>query len=224
MASILTEDLGKVFEKAICLLYNIEYVGNYKYSVEDAEKIKSRIQPFKTLFPYEIVHTAKGGKPYDFTGKVDTEIKLSAKTSKNKTGKVCPQIIGQTTAKKFCEYLSIENTGDLENIKKYIVENVFHLLNIYMTTTFDCPILYYNKQTNTVLFIKLKSTITWTNHIVEFIHILKNKLWNESTTIKINNKTIGEFQIHKHRDCIKFRWAIENLIDLFADHFDIVSI
>ena len=224
MTSVLTEDLGKVFEKAICLLYNIEYDGNYKYSVEDAEKIKSRIQPFKNLFPYEIEHTAKGGNPYDFTGKVDTEIKLSAKTSKNKTGKVCPQIIGQTTVKKFCEYLSIENTGDLENIKKYIVENVFHLLNIYMTTTFDCPILYYNKHSNAVLFVTLKSTIPWTNHNVEFIHILKNKLWNESTTIKINNKTIGEFQIHKHRDCIKFRWAIENLLDLFADHFDIVSI
>jgi len=75
-----------------------------------------------------------------------------------------------------------------------------------------------------VLFVTLKTTIDWSNHIVQFIHILKGKSWNESTTIKINNKTIGEFQIHNHRDCIKFRWAFENLLDIFKDHFDIVRI
>ncbi len=37
-------------------------------------------------------------------------------------------------------------------------------------------------------------------------------LWNESTSISINNNTIGEFQIHKNRDCIKFRWFFEKLL------------
>ena len=44
---VLTEDLGKIFEKAICNLYEIEYDGKYNYSLEEAEKIKQKI--FKKL-------------------------------------------------------------------------------------------------------------------------------------------------------------------------------
>ena len=32
-AKVLTEDLGKIFEKGVCLLYGIEYDGKYKYSI-----------------------------------------------------------------------------------------------------------------------------------------------------------------------------------------------
>ena len=40
---VITEDLGKIFEMAVCLLYEIEYDGKYKYSMVDAEKIKQKI-------------------------------------------------------------------------------------------------------------------------------------------------------------------------------------
>jgi hypothetical protein len=40
--------------------------------------------------------------------------------------------------------------------------------------------------------------------------------WVESSTLKvlINNKylSIGEFQIHNNRDCIKFRFNMNNLL------------
>jgi hypothetical protein len=42
--------------------------------------------------------------------------------------------------------------------------------------------------------------------------------WKESTTLKIGNKSIGEFQIHNNRDCIKFRFNIETLISLSKGH------
>lgn len=35
------EDLGKIFEKSICLLYDIEFIGNYKYSLEEAIHLKN---------------------------------------------------------------------------------------------------------------------------------------------------------------------------------------
>ena len=38
-----TEDLGKKFEMAICLLYDIPYDGKYKYSMEEAEKLRDRL-------------------------------------------------------------------------------------------------------------------------------------------------------------------------------------
>ena len=40
---VVTEDLGKIFEMAICLLYEIPYVGKYKYSISKAEEIKNKI-------------------------------------------------------------------------------------------------------------------------------------------------------------------------------------
>jgi len=225
-AKILTEDLGKIFEKSICLLYNIEYDSKYKYSIEDADKLKERLIKFKEVFPFNIIHSAKNGSRYDFTGLEDLNIKLSAKTSK-KDGKVCPQVIGQPSKKKFCEYFEIDNSSDLEEIKKYIENNLIKLLKKYYDFTFDCPIIYYNKNKNKLLFIRRNNmdniyyNIDWTKYNIEFSHIKKNKKWGESSSISIDNITIGEFQIHNHRDCIKFRWAFENLLGLFKDYFNI---
>ena len=217
----MTEDLGKIFEMAICLLYDTTFDGKYHYSMSDASKLRDRIVKFKTVFPHSIIHTAKNGSQYDFTGLEDATIKLSAKTTK-KDGKVCPQVIGQPSKKKFCEYFKIDNaTTSLADIKKYIQENVSTMLKTYFEMTFDCPIIYYNKKTDKLLFIKKLLDIDWSNSIIAFSHIKKNKIWNESSSISIDEITIGEFQVHCKRDCIKFRWAFEKLLDLFKDSFTI---
>ena len=38
--------------------------------------------------------------------------------------------------------------------------------------------------------------------------------WNESTTVKYNSISIGEFQIHNNRDCVKFRFHFKNLLHI----------
>ena len=221
---VLTEDLGKIFEKGVCLLYGIEYDGKYKYSVEEAQKITDRIVKLKDVFPHNLIHSAKNGSQYDFTGADDAAIRLSAKTTK-KDGKVCPQVIGQPSRKKFCDFFGLDQGLTLEQIKQYIENgNVASMLTIYFKTTFDCPIVYYNKKKDLLLFIRTLTEIDWTQCVIEFSHIKKNKVWGESSTISINDKTIGEFQVHNHRDCIKFRWAFENLIEMFKTHFEIVAI
>jgi hypothetical protein len=53
---------------------------------------------------------------------------------------------------------------------------------------------------------------------------MKNRQWNESTGLLVDNNTIGEFQVHNHRDCIKFRWVFEKLLDVFKDHFEMVEL
>lgn len=218
-----TEVLGKSFEMAICLLYTIVFDGKYKYSMSDATKLKKRIVKLKDVFPYYIRHTAKNGSQYDFTGLHDANIKLSAKTTK-KDGKVCPQVIGQPSKKKFCEFFKIDTANSLDEIKEYILANVREMLAIYFNLTFDCPIVYYNQKTNKLIFIKKKQDIDWYKSIIAFSHIKKNKKWNESSTISINDITIGEFQIHTHRDCIKFRWAFEKLLTMNPDNFDITEL
>jgi len=216
----MTEDLGKIFEMAVCLLYETKYDGNYKYSMEEAHAIQERIHKLKEVFPYKIQHIAKNGNQYDFVCVGREPLYLSAKTTK-KDGKVCPQVIGQPTKKKFCEFFCVDPLYNLDQIKEYIASNITSLLEIYTLHTFDCPVVYYNKHKNTLRFIKLKQKMDWSAHNVTFSHIIKNKKWNESSCIMIGNKTIGEFQIHTHRDCIKFRWSFEKLLDLFTDHFDI---
>ena len=220
---VLTEDLGKIFEMAICLLYEIEYDGKYKYSLEDATIIKDKLHKLKVEFPFKIKHIAKNGNKYDFVSIDDDKVNLSAKTTK-KDAKVCPQVIGQPSKKKFCEFFGIDLLYNLEQIKNYIETNVKTLLEIYALNTFDCPIVYYNKHKNIILFVKLKESINWTNYNISFSHIIKNKKWNESSCIIINGITIGEFQIHNHRDCIKFRWSFEKLLNLFNDNFEIVDL
>ena len=57
---LMTEDTGKVFEKAICLKYGIEYQGKYKYGDERANAIQPLLENLPNTFP-SCVHTAEKG-------------------------------------------------------------------------------------------------------------------------------------------------------------------
>ena len=95
-----TEDFGKIFEMALCLTYSIPFDGKFKYHLPDAEFLipwLSKLKVYVTISE----HVAKKGNRYDFTlqdGKF-----LSAKTNKN-GNKVCPQVIGQPSRKKFIKF------------------------------------------------------------------------------------------------------------------------
>ena len=51
-------------------------------------------------------------------------------------------------------------------------------------------------------------------------HLVENSIfnlledWNESNTVKYNNISIGEFQVHNNRQCYKFRFNFKNLIKI----------
>lgn len=220
---VITEDLGKIFEMSICLLYETEYDGKYKYSVEAANTLKERISALRHAFPHKLKHIAKNGCKYDFVDAENSNLYLSAKTTK-KDGKVCPQVIGQPSKKKFCEFFGIEVSYSLDQIKEYIEQNPHKLLHIYFEHTFDCPVIYYNKYKNLLWLIRRKTPIDWENYTITFLHIVKNKKWNESSGVIIHGTTIGEFQVHNHRDCIKFRWAFEKLLDICKDNFEITTL
>lgn len=215
------EQLGKKFEMAICNRYNTPYDGVYKYDMNLSQQLQPRLLKLLELFPYNLKHTASNGSRYDFTCRDNETIHLSAKTTK-KDGKICPQVIGQPSRDKFCNFFEIDRSSTLEEIKRYIELNVKQMLNIYSQYTFDCPIIYYNQHFDKLLFIKLKNNINWNEHNITFKHLLENKIWNESAVIRINNITIGEFQVHNHRNCIKFRWNFEKILSLFNDNFEII--
>ena len=221
---VITEDLGKIFEMAICLLYNTPFNGKYKYSMLAAETLSNKISNLKNLIPNNIIHTAKNGSRYDFTlTDGDGDEYLSAKTTK-KGDKVCPQVIGQPSKKKFCSHFELDNSITTNDIKLYIQENVHKMLEKYFEYTFDCPIIYYNEHQNICLLIKKRENIKWCQEHIEFSHIIKGKEWNESTTISSKGTTLGEFQVHNHRDNIKFRWNLLSLLKMFDSNFEVTQI
>ncbi len=65
-----TEDLGKKFEKAICLTYDIPYNGPYKYADDLHVSVYTRLHKLKELFPI-CKHTSDKHSRYDFTSELD---------------------------------------------------------------------------------------------------------------------------------------------------------
>jgi hypothetical protein len=216
---LVTEDLGKIFEKSICMLYNIPYVGPYKYGTERPMLLKERIKGLADIFPM-LTHTAAKGALHDFTS-TNSTLHLSAKTSKKKDGKVAPQKIGQPTKKKFLEYFGLPiNMSDSE-IKVFIQRDIVRILNEYFKYTFDDKIIYYNEARDIAMFVEKVKNVVFDSKLIEFGCIRKDKEWNESNILFYKNIRIGEFQIHRNRSCIKFRWFFENMLALFPDNFKI---
>lgn len=222
---VLTEDLGKIFERAICLVYNTPFVGTYSYDLPRAEALAARLSALPAHFP-ACTHTAIRGSPYDFTA-ADGTTHLSAKTTK-RDGKVCPQVIGQPSRVRFCQHFGLpEATTDLPAIKEYITANLPTLLSRYESHTFDCPIVYYNDTKKTTLFIRQITPIPWSTLTLRLSHAAAGRAWNESSTVYLGatgRVAIGEFQVHAHRDCIKFRWCFEKLLAVFPDCFAITPL
>lgn len=222
---VLYNNLGKTFEKAICLLYDTPYNGNpTQYDLSKAEELMVRTSKLKQIYP-SVKHVISYASKYDFVLGNSDESFLSAKTTKYR-GKVCPQVIGQCTRKMFCEYFNILD-GSIQTIKWFIEKNISIVLGEYIENTFLCPILYYNENTDKLSIIKKRQPILWDNYTFEFSHLNKNKEWGGSTTlylideIRDKNISIGEFQTHKGRDIMKFRWYFENLLGIFPEKFEI---
>lgn len=227
-----TEREGKLFEMALCRVWNTPYVGKFKYTDEDSEtkiaKYVGRVHGILQYHPH-MTHTAAKGSPYDFTQSIPTVTNepnetnetnhkyLSVKTNK-KGDKVCPQRFGQASNKKWCEYLGL----DVENtdVKKYILENTSTLLNKYLETTFECPVLYYQIPKNQLMYVRMINPIVWEPEKIAFSKTYET--WNESSSLKYAGNNLGEFQIHNHRNNVKFRWNFLNLMKVFPQAFQIV--
>lgn len=231
---IVTEDLGKQFEMAICISQNIAYKGPFKYSLQKPEQLAPRI---KTLLDNHIEqtvtfqHTAEKGGRYDFTSPCANH-HLSAKTSKHKQGMVAPQCIGQAQPQKFCMQLNIPFV-DIPTLKQYLQENIHTVLPHITSYTFDCPILYYNETKNRVSFIKDKSTSTIKWDEYSFVWTAPHQTWNNSSTLKLvnhhhhhqpNTKPLSllEIQFHtKSRTNMAVRWHFDNFLYHFSDYLEI---
>ena len=221
-----TEDLGDMFEMAICLGLEIPYNKKYKYGTELPERLKPRLAPLKDLIT-KPNHNKERHAIYDFVS-LDNPLKhLSAKSSKKgkQNGRIAPQQIGQPQPKKFCDVLGIDYV-DNYILKKYIQENIQSVLPKLLEYT-PFPMVYYNEHTDSIKYITLKdSNIDWSQYKYSWTRTYDD--WTNSSQVKIEfDGTIYplvEFQFHtKSRTNMANRWFFENFLKVFKNNLDIVE-
>jgi hypothetical protein len=215
------EHLGKAVEKALCLALKTPYGMQYNYPPGLAESLAIRFEPLVSRFQ-GYTHTGAKSQLYDFTS-ADGSQYLSVKTAlTEKTCKVCPQVIGQPSRGVFAFNFGLSSDATNDDIKKYIEENVASMMSKYIEKTFPCPMLVYSRDTDNCQIITMTQFPDWSHSIFTFTRLGTD--WNESSSLKIAGRTIGEFQIHNHRSCIKFRWNQKGLFETFPDCFTIENI
>lgn len=226
------ETLGMSAEAAICDEYGLEKPESFK--TRASYQIEKQLFPvvreaFENM-PKPILHS--GSTPgergeqskcsYDFV--LEGNKTLSLKTNKGKM--VCPPEVGQPGSRtcllyfgQFFEEETEEVTSD--SFKKMVYENIEKIMPIYLEHLFDSDWLLWIYETKNGFEYKEISgdSITKFEWDREKFSYTKPTLeeWNESNTVKYDGITIGEFQVHKNRNCFKFRFNMQNLLNLLKN-------
>lgn len=186
--------------------------------------------------PTPIRHVAENQSLIDFYLKDGST--LSVKTNKRKLDKVAPQRIGQPTSDTYFEYMSEAMELDIQEelevlglpdtyesrctiFRYFSHSHIADLLPLYWEHLFECDyyIHFYNvvdgfdNPTGNPKYVVLKDVPTspiWDASKITFTKTLDQ--WSESCTVKYNGKSIGEFQVHNNRDCLKFRFNIKGIL------------
>lgn len=228
------ETLGVTAEKTICDLFHIEYPSNFfnRYSPELEYQIIGTIKDAFMYLPYPIKHTGsevgeRGGnskKSYDFV--LNGEKTLSLKTNIGKM--VCPSEIGQpNNLTCYLYFKDLINDAHIDELafKKMVFSSVDKMMPRYVDHLFDADYLlriYVDKSSfanNSSLYQYdivdkgFGKKYVWKKELFSFS---KKDIehWNESNTVYYNGVTLGEFQVHKNRNCFKFRFNFSNLVKI----------
>lgn len=223
------ETLGMSAESAICDYFSLPQPESFRTRCSETikEKLSTVVKDAFELVPKAIKHTGsesgvRGQQSkcsYDFV--LEGNKTLSLKTNKGKM--VCPPEVGQPGSKTCLLYFKDFLPDGLtevtsENFKKMVFNHISDIIPIYVEHLFDSDWLlwiYLEKsgykfeainQSDIKEYKWDKDKFSFTKPSIE--------LWNESNTVKYNGITIGEFQIHTHRSCFKFRFHLANLLKL----------
>jgi len=236
-----TEDTGKILEMAVCLAYDTPYVSRspYKYGMEEPLALQPRLAALPTLFP-SCVHTAEQGSRYDFTAAAAAAAAaaataaryLSAKSTKGNT-MVAPQCVGQPQPSAFCKTMGLPEM-ERPVLKAYIQTNIASLLPTLLdyTISYNCDVLYYNKKTNAMKFIRYVAPIDWSAFTYDWSCTADK--WNNSTCLKVRPIAAGSmakwitlmnWQFHSaSRTNMVVRWYFESLLTIAPASFAITDL
>jgi hypothetical protein len=216
------EGFGIYIEKLLCDFYQIPFQTTRQklltISPEHETKIMSDIAKVVPHIPYKLTEHV-GGKNTKVDYMCERDKTLSLKSLMTST-RVCPQTIGQTTLRKIGAYFGVSFQDGME-FKKYMENSLSSALDHYSQYTFTCDV------TVVLLFAKKKAYVITKQDGVQprmktgkYALNVSSDNWNESATVHHHKEegknerpiSIGEFQVHAHRDSPKFRFNIENLL------------
>lgn len=232
------ETVGISAEVAIANVFDVEI--NREYTGRANEEVTELLeQDLNDIFeregiPLPIEHVAEEQKPVDFV--LEDSSTLSVKTNKKQLGKVAPQIIGQPTAQTYFEYFDDfiefevpETYEEKINLFKQIsINEIETVIKHYWNNLFECEHLLYFydiidkngdiKGNYKYIYVKRPDkSPNWNEMGFRFTKSLNT--WVESCTVRcITNEgktiSIGEFQAHRNRNCLKFRFNMRGVLKL----------
>ena len=220
------ETIGQSAEYALCKHFNIEcQIDSKRIDPKICESILKQC----TLFTFPKIQKSIGYKNNKVDYVCEDSKTLSLKTLKRNDGKICPQVIGQPTLKKWDSHWKLNFNGDLSKNKErfeWIKSNIHLFLNEMLKYTYCCDYLILirdcDKNPKIEYLRKIEPTY-FTDQLIEYTRNHYEEVYNEkkqkysefATTLKINNQSIGEIQFHKSsRQQVKFRFFRSFLIQL----------
>ncbi len=223
------ETLGMSAEAAICDYFGLSKPESFSERVKQSyvDDIMPVVEIAFASIPAAVRHSGstageRGEQSkcsYDF--ELQGGMTLSLKTNKGKM--VCPPEVGQPGSKTCLLYFGQFFPKGTTNVtrelfKNMVFENIEKIMPIYVEHLFDSDWLLWiyatkagykhqsiNKE-DIKEFVWERDKFTFTKSTIEE--------WNESNTVKYDGTTIGEFQVHQNRNCYKFRFNMQNLLEL----------
>lgn len=223
------ETLGISAECAICDYFKLEKPKSFKTRASK-KYIELLLPVVKEAFqelPPAINHSGstageRGEQSkcaYDFI--LEGNNKLSLKTNKGKM--VCPPEVGQPGSKTCLLYFSDFFDADTEEVtresfKEMVLNNIERIMPIYVEHLFDSDwLLWIYEEKHCYKYKAISQTdikeFDWKRERFSFTRQTLEE-WNESNTVKYDGLTIGEFQVHQNRNCYKFRFNMQNLLEI----------
>ena len=156
---------------------------------------------------------------YDFI--LEGNKTLSLKTN---TGKmICPPEVGQPgniTCLKYFGHLCEGDEINEVSFKNMVLNWVAEMMPIYTKFLVDSDYMLWirknkNKYDDQIFPQELLHKFNWEKELFSFTKPTIQD-WNDSNTLKYNGISIGEFQVHRHRNSYKFRFNMENLMKLIC--------
>lgn len=188
--------------------------------------------------PFPIKHIAEYQNPVDFI--LENNQTLSVKSNQKQLGLVAPQVIGQPTSGTYFDFLQTEFNFDVDQelirlrlpdtyesrayiFKCFSMNNICAMLDVYWQHMFHCDhyLHFYHildpfgRLTNDPQCVALRNLpqhVFWNPHLISFTKTLHT--WSECNTLKYDHISIGQFQVHKNRNCLKFRFNLAGILEL----------
>ena len=221
------ETLGITTEFAFCKIYNItNNINTNRVNNSLLQKLEEKIEEFKKEYPFLKINEHLGCNNGSIDFKCEDGKTVSIKTNKTKSGpKMCPQNIGQPSRKTFIKFNNLDSNLDDDQLKQFIINNTDNLVKKYYDNLFCCDyLIWLYRGINNVFDLRIlkkekypliENKFSFSRYVKEddIINTKSKKKWAEGSTLYYDGRSIGEFQFHKKRDNVKFRFYIKKLLE-----------